>query len=226
MWSNVAKHFQKFLGSSWCSAALTPWYQRGEASLRSGRTSRSKGRQRAGQWPGLWRWTVRWGPPLDQRRGPHTARRGPPPPPCSPRAARPAPTLTADGGRTQTACRAPGRRRGVLSTEYDILHLQVTNSPLTTVTASLSSDSPNTKMWSCSLTCISWKTESTATGSTAAIREPNSRQWSRETSPKELWASRHTPYRDRPMPSTFHKVPSTAYLQTCEQTAYISSRHY
>ena len=98
-------------------------------------------------------------------------------------------------------------------------NLLVTTSSLTTVTASLSRDSPNTKIWSCSFTCISWKTESTATGSTAAIREPNSKQWSRETSPRELWARRHTPYRDRPMPNTFHKVPSTAYLEIYTQSA-------
>lgn len=47
---------------------------------------------------------------------------------------------------------------------------------LTTVTASLSRDSPKTMMNSTSLTCTSSNTASTATGSTAAIRLPNSRK--------------------------------------------------
>lgn len=44
---------------------------------------------------------------------------------------------------------------------------------LTTVTASLSNDSPNTTMYKISLTCISSNTASTATGSTADISAPN-----------------------------------------------------
>lgn len=47
---------------------------------------------------------------------------------------------------------------------------------LTTVTASLSRDSPKTMMNSTSLTCTSSNTASTATGSTAAIRLPNRRK--------------------------------------------------
>lgn len=47
---------------------------------------------------------------------------------------------------------------------------------LTTVTASLTSDSPNTMMKSVSLTWTSSNTASTATGSTAEIKAPNSRK--------------------------------------------------
>lgn len=47
---------------------------------------------------------------------------------------------------------------------------------LTTVTASLSRDSPNTKMCNSSLMWISSNTASTATGSTAEMMEANNRQ--------------------------------------------------
>ena len=49
---------------------------------------------------------------------------------------------------------------------------------LTTVTASLSRDSPNTTIWSISFTWISSNTARTATGSTAEIREANTKQCS------------------------------------------------
>lgn len=47
------------------------------------------------------------------------------------------------------------------------------------MTASLSKDSPKTMMKSVSLTCTSSKTASTATGSTAEMRLPNSRKSSK-----------------------------------------------
>lgn len=50
---------------------------------------------------------------------------------------------------------------------------------LTTVTASLSRDSPKTIIKRVSLTCTSSKTASTATGSTAEMRLPNSKKSSR-----------------------------------------------
>lgn len=50
---------------------------------------------------------------------------------------------------------------------------------LTTVTASLSRDSPKTMIKRVSLTCTSSKTASTATGSTAEMRLPNSRKSSK-----------------------------------------------
>lgn len=50
---------------------------------------------------------------------------------------------------------------------------------LTTVTASLSRDSPKTMMKSVSLTCTSSKTANTATGSTAEIRLPKSKKSSK-----------------------------------------------
>ena len=52
-------------------------------------------------------------------------------------------------------------------------------STLTTVTASLSRDSPKTMIKRVSLTCTSSKTASTATGSTAEMRLPNSRKSSK-----------------------------------------------
>ena len=57
--------------------------------------------------------------------------------------------------------------------------MQQPSTPLTTVTASLSSDSPNTTICSCSLTWISSNTARTATGSTAEIKLLNTRQGSK-----------------------------------------------
>lgn len=84
---------------------------------------------------------------------------------------------------------------------------------LTTVTASLRRDSPNTRMCSSSLMWISSNTARTATGSTAEMIEPNSRQDNRSTLPNRAASIWHMPYIIPPTKKAFHRVPTTANIK-------------
>ncbi|KAG9492473.1 hypothetical protein GDO78_000789 [Eleutherodactylus coqui] len=64
-------------------------------------------------------------------------------------------------------------------------------------------------MYSCSLTETSSKTARTATGSTAEIRLPYNKFCSRDTSLNAKASIWHIPYRERPMPKAFMRVPIT-----------------
>lgn len=66
----------------------------------------------------------------------------------------------------------------------------------TTVTASLSKDSPKTTMYKISFTCISSNTANTATGSTADIRAANRNNSKTDVSPSK-----------NPIALTSHKDP-------------------